>query len=57
MSGTDEELREVATLMALTMPLVSPEEEAMARRVEEKQEQWAGIWRSVFAAAQEAEKP
>ena len=44
----DGELRELATAMALTMPLETPEEAALARRVEERQAEWERLWKGVF---------
>ena len=48
---SDEELRELATVMALTMPLETPEQAALARRVEERQAEWARLWAWAFEVA------
>lgn len=49
----DDELRELATVMALTMPLDTPEQAALARRVEERQAEWERLWKWVFEKAAE----
>jgi hypothetical protein len=55
----DDELWELATLMALTMPLESPQEAAFRRRVEQRQVEWeralAPVMRALVHKIEEAE--
>lgn len=45
---TDEEVRTLATLMVLTMPMAIPGESRLVSRIERKQREWAEALRPVL---------